>query len=108
MILPDGDWIASFAGFSRPEADLDDEMADVDAENSWETVEMTEPPAELETMLKALDGRINTEGETRPVPFGSLLFEESSDDGCWRTAKTNVLLIASRAHWGCIMYRSWR
>lgn len=98
-ILPDGDWIASLAGFSRPDDDLVDDMAEVEAENSFETAETEEPPAELETILSALAGRAKIDGETRPVGPESLPFVgEGSEDGCCRTANTNVLLIASFAH----------
>ena len=80
-ILPDGDWIASLAGFSRPEPDRD-EMADVEAENSWETPE-TELPAVLETMLNALAGRAKGDGETRPVTFTSLpCSADGTEAGC--------------------------
>lgn len=78
MILPDGDWMASFAGFSLPEPNRDD-MADVDAENSLET---TEPPAELDTMLRELAGRMKTDGERRPLPFDSFPLGEIGVDGC--------------------------
>lgn len=63
--MPDGDWMANFAGFSRPEADLEDEMADVEAENSLELLEMVDG-AVLDTMLRALEGRLNNDGEARP------------------------------------------
>ena len=55
------------AGLSRPDADLVEEMADVDAENSFELLEIVDPPAVLDTMLSALDGRANTDGEARPA-----------------------------------------
>lgn len=99
--MPDGDWMASLAGFSRPEDDLVDEIAEVEAENSLETAETEEPPAELDTILRALAGRAKTEGEMRPEAPKSLPFVgEGSEDGCCRTAKTKVLLTASFAHWG--------
>lgn len=59
--------MASLAGFSRPEADLVDEMAEVDAENSFELLDTVEPPAVLDTMLSALEGRLNADGEARPL-----------------------------------------
>lgn len=68
-ILPEGAWMANFAGLSRPDADLVEEMADVDAENSLELLDIVEAPAVLDTMLRALDGRVNTDGEARPVPL---------------------------------------
>ena len=90
-ILPDGDCIANLAGFSRPDADRPDEIADVDAENSLETVA----------------GRENTDGEIRPLTPASLLIDEDDgEEGCCRTAKTKVLLTASLAHWGCMIYKS--
>ena len=67
MILPDGVCIASFAGFSRPAMDRVEEIAEVDAENSFELLDIVEPPAVLETMLIALDGRLKTEGEALPL-----------------------------------------
>ena len=66
--------MASLAGFSRPEPDRD-EMAEVEAENSLETVETEDPPAELDIMLSALAGRANGDGEILPPVFGSLLTE---------------------------------
>ena len=106
-ILPDGDCIANLAGFSRPDADRPDEIADVDAENSLETVDTEDPPAELETMLSALAGRENTDGEIRPLTPASLLIDEDDgEEGCCRTANTKVLLTASLAHWGCMIYKS--
>lgn len=59
------------AGFSRPDPERD-EIAEVEAENSLETVDTDEPPAELETMLSALAGREKREGETRPLALNSL------------------------------------
>ena len=59
--------MASLAGFSRPEADLVDEMAEVDAENSFELLEIVDAPAVLDTMLRALEGRLNNDGEARPL-----------------------------------------
>lgn len=100
--------MASLAGLSRPEADFVDEIAEVDAENSYEAPETVEPPALLETMLNALDGRVKTdEGEPRPLEDGSSL-AGVADAGCWRTAKTKVLFTARREHCGCMMYKSWR
>lgn len=58
--------MANLAGFSRPEADLVEEIADVDAENSLELLEIVDPPAVLDTMLSALEGRLNNDGEARP------------------------------------------
>jgi hypothetical protein len=72
-ILPEGDCIASLAGFSRPEFERVEEMAEVEAENSLDTVETVDPPAELETMLSALAGREKTDGEMRPLKLFSLL-----------------------------------
>lgn len=98
-ILPDGDWIANLAGFSRPEFDRVDDMADVEAENSFETVDTDEPPAELETILRALAGRARIDGEMRPLRADSLPLDGTGmEAGCWRTAKTNVLLTASLEH----------
>jgi hypothetical protein len=100
-ILPEGDWIASLAGFSRPEPERVDEIAEVEAENSLDTVDTVEPPAELEIILSALAGRENTDGETRPLKLFSVLAGWGvGEEGCWRTAKTNVLLTANLEHWG--------
>lgn len=49
-----------------------------------------------EIMLSALEGRLNPDGEVRPVP--SVGGADGRDDGCWRTAKTKVLFMASLAH----------
>jgi hypothetical protein len=54
------------AGLSRPDADLVEEIADVDAENSFELLDIVDG-AVLDTMLRALDGRLNTDGEARPL-----------------------------------------
>ena len=83
-------------------------MADVDAENSLDILETEEPPAVLETMLSELAGRLIAAGEDGRGRPASLPFEKCGDEGCWRTANTNVLLIASLAHCGCIIYKSWR
>ena len=70
------------AGFSRPDPDRD-EMAEVEAENSLDTVETEEPPAELETMLSALAGRAKREVETRPLEVISLpCVGDGSEEGC--------------------------
>lgn len=106
--MPDGAWIASFAGFSRDEPDRVGVIADVDAENSLDTPETDEPPAELETMLSELAGRVMEVGDARPEMPDSKPFGSGGDEGCWRTAKTNVWFIASLAHCGCMMYRSLR
>jgi hypothetical protein len=100
-IFPDGVWMASFAGFSRAWPDLIDDIADVEAVNpSMDAVDALEYPALLDTILSALDGRMPA-GETRPPGLPSLLIgEEGGEDGCCRTAKTKVLLRASRAHCG--------
>ena len=98
--------MANFAGFSRPEADRVDEMADVDAENSFELLDTVEAPAVLETMLRALEGRLNTDGDARPPEANSSLGAIAGVAGCWRTAKTNVLFTAKREFWGCMIYRS--
>lgn len=86
------------AGFSRPEPERE-EIAEVEAENSFETVETEEPVAELDIILSALAGRAKRDGETRPLEIDSLPCDgDGREAGCWRTAKTNVLLIASREH----------
>jgi hypothetical protein len=44
-------------------------------------------------------GRANGFGDgARPVLRSG---ERVREDGCWRTVKTNVLLRARFAHWGC-------
>jgi hypothetical protein len=93
--------MASLAGLSRVGPDLLDDTADVDAvKPSMDAVDAFESPALLDTMLRALDGRM-TPGETRPPKFPSLLIDDDGgEEGCWRTAKTKVLLIASLAHCG--------
>lgn len=80
--MPDGDWMANLAGFSRPEPDRD-EMAEVEAENSLDTPETDDPAAELDSMLSALAGRANGDGETRPPVLGSLPTKGAwSEAGC--------------------------
>lgn len=74
--------MASFAGLSRPEDDLVDEMAEVEAENSFELLDTVEPPAVLDTMLSALAGRLNTDGESRPLDEKSSLGVTPGDEGC--------------------------
>lgn len=100
--------MANLAAFSRPEADRVDEMADVDAENSFELLDTVDAPAVLETILRALEGRLNTDGEARPADGKSSLAASASVAGCWRTANTNVLFTPNREFWGCMMYKSWR
>lgn len=98
--------MASLAALSRLEVDLDDEMTDVDAENSFEAPETVDPPAVLDIMLNALDGRVKTEdGDPRPLDIVSSLADAGAA-GCCRTAKTNVLFTARREHCGCMIYKS--
>jgi len=51
-------------------------------------------------ILIADAGRAKGLGEARPliVPAGS--GERVSEEGCWRTVNTKVLLSAMLAHWG--------
>lgn len=89
-IFPLGDWIASLAGLSRGWSCCLDE-------GSFEYPDVVEGlEVEADTMLSALEGRLNPEGEARPPP--SLGGADGRDDGCWRTAKTKVLLIANLEH----------
>jgi hypothetical protein len=88
---------------------LVEETAEPDAEKGWfayeEAVDAFEPVAMDDTMLSALEGRAKGFGERRPLmmpPSLGLGDVEGRDDGCWRTAKTKVLLIASLEHCGCI------
>ncbi|OXN11470.1 hypothetical protein CDV57_09749 [Aspergillus fumigatus] len=64
---PGGEWMASVDGLSRPDDERVDDKAEVEAEDSIETAETEEPPAEVETMLSELAGRAKSDGETPPV-----------------------------------------
>lgn len=102
-ILPEGVCTANFAGFSRVtdccllpeliEPELEEGRPGIDVVDALEIVIE-------DTMLSELDGRANGLGETRPL--ASFWFDdtEGSVDGCWRTANTKVLFIASLEHCG--------
>lgn len=64
-----------------------------------------EPPAALEVMLMALEGRRKGIGEALPeVMEGDMgPSEVELELGCWRMMKTKVLLRARRWHWGWTM-----
>lgn len=73
-------------------------------------------PAEEDAMDIAEDGRAYGAGEMERRPSAELLLplleavvfepphvsgeKRESEDGCWRTQNTNVLLMTKRAHWG--------
>ena len=55
-------------------------------------------PAALEVMLRAEPGRAKGTGEAAPWAWDEA--PAPVELGCWRTAKTKVLLRARRWHWG--------
>lgn len=73
-------------------------------------------PADEDAMDIAEDGRAYGAGEVERRPSAELLLplleaalfdpphvsgeKRESDDGCWRTQNTKVLLMTKRAHWG--------
>ena len=86
-ILPPGVWMASFAGFRPPPPPL--------------AVLGFDPLALEAVMLMAEPGRTKGIGLAPPGLDDGVMTDPGLPDrelGCWRTAKTNVLLRASRWH----------
>jgi hypothetical protein len=111
MILPDGVWIASLAGFAAAAAAAAADAAEAAVDDDATEPPLADPLADTLTKLMADVGRASGFG---PPPKGAPAADEAacgeprSEAGCCRTQKTNVLLAARRAHCGCATYRSCR
>lgn len=96
--------MASLAGFC---------CLSLSAEDSEYKLPVWEAPAEEEAMDMADEGRTKGAGEVERRPNAELLRAEAlleppqvsgekreSEEGCWRTQNTKVLLMTRRLHWG--------
>jgi hypothetical protein len=119
MILPEGVWIASFAGFDAA-ATADDDDADDGAVPVFDDApadpddDAADPLADPLAMLTKLMADVGRASGFAPAPEAppngadAACGDPRSVAGCCRTQKTKVLLAARRAHCGCATYRSCR